>query len=270
LEPFAGSAAISIASRFSGAVGVAVISDINESLMRLWRSLLDDASALADSYEQLWNEQLEDPRSFYDEVRQKFNATHEPHHFLYLLARCVKAAVRYNRNGDFNQGPDHRRLGAKPAAMRKRLLETSKAMAGALVMNEDYQKILDMAQPSDVVYMDPPYEGVTNVRDHRYMQGVDRSEFEGSLTDAVNRNISFVLSYDGAMGGKQYGKPLPNALGMLHLHLHAGRSSQATLQGLDHDTVESLYLSPALVARLGGESAVLASLEVAYTQDVLI
>ncbi len=35
-----------------------------------------------------------------------------------------------------------------------------------------------------------------------------------------------------------------------HLHIHAGRSSQSTLLGRDCETLESLYLSPALVERL--------------------
>lgn len=38
-----------------------------------------------------------------------------------------------------------------------------------------------------------------------------------------------------------------------HLNIHTGRSSQATLSGYNYETVESLYLSPALVERLNGE-----------------
>ncbi|MFD0317294.1 DNA adenine methylase [Streptomyces flavalbus] len=270
LEPFAGSAAISIAVRYVSAVDSTIIGDVNEPLMTLWRSILQDPSSLADAYERLWTEQLDDPRSYYEQVRQKFNATQEPEYFLYLLARCVKSAVRYNRQGEFNQGADHRRLGTKPAAMRKRLLDTSATMTGTIIRTGDYQAILDLAQPGDVVYMDPPYEGVTNVPDRRYMQGLLRSEFEDSLAAAIKRDVSFILSYDGATGAKSYGTPLPESLGMLHLHLHAGRSSQATLQGLDHVTIESLYLSPALVKRLGGEPAVLAALKPDYSQPSLL
>jgi len=38
--------------------------------------------------------------------------------------------------------------------------------------------------------------------------------------------------------------------------VHAGPSSQATLNGTGAHTVESIYLSPALVGRLGGAGAV--------------
>jgi DNA adenine methylase len=38
-----------------------------------------------------------------------------------------------------------------------------------------------------------------------------------------------------------------------HINVNTGASAQATLLGRDEETVESLYLSPALVDRLGGD-----------------
>jgi len=40
---------------------------------------------------------------------------------------------------------------------------------------------------------------------------------------------------------------LPEHLNLIKIAIHAGRSSQATLLGRDDITIESLYLSPALV-----------------------
>jgi DNA adenine methylase len=67
------------------------------------------------------------------------------------------------------------------------------------------------------------------------------------------KDVSYIISYDGQTGGKTHGKLLPCRLSLKHLNIHAGRSSQATLLGYNHETVESLYLSPALVERLNGE-----------------
>ncbi|MBI2498258.1 MAG: hypothetical protein HYV75_10240, partial [Opitutae bacterium] len=63
-------------------------------------------------------------------------------------------------------------------------------------------------------------------------------------------SISYIVSYDGRTGSKTYGPPLPGYLQLDLVELHAGRSSQATLLGRNDETVESLYLSPALTARL--------------------
>ncbi len=251
LEPFAGSAAVSIAARHLGIGTTAEISDINAPLIALWRAILDDPTALADAYEQLWTEQLADPRAWYDQVRATFNTTHEPRHLLYLLARCVKAAVRYNRDGEFNQAADARRLGARPAAMRQRLVATAATLAGCQVATRDYAEALASARPTDVVYMDPPYQGVTTTRDHRYVAGLSRDSFIAALDAAVARETSFIVSYDGTSGDRAYGSPLASRLGLVHLHVDAGRSSQATLNGIAARTIESLYLSPALVSRLG-------------------
>ncbi|BFU41880.1 hypothetical protein KRMM14A1004_01170 [Krasilnikovia sp. MM14-A1004] len=261
VEPFAGSAAITIAARHVGIPRAARIGDVNEPLIALWVRILEEPAALADDYERLWHEQRADPRAYYDEIRAKFNATGDAHLLLYLLARCVKAAVRYNRDGAFNQGADHRRLGAKPATMRARLIGTSRTLNPSTVaVAGTYPEMLLGAAARDVVYLDPPYQGVSRTRDHRYMAGLDRDSFVRHLAEAVAAGTSFLLSYDGTTGTKRYGEPIPQSLGLLHLHLYAGKSSQATLNGLDHDTVESLYVSPALVDRLGGAGAVLARL----------
>ncbi len=63
-----------------------------------------------------------------------------------------------------------------------------------------------------------------------------------------NRRIPFVLSYDGSCGDKSYGEPLPQTIARRIL-LDVGRSSQATLNGRDDVTIESLYVSHILPAQ---------------------
>jgi DNA adenine methylase len=144
--------------------------------------------------------------------------------------------------------------------MRARLAATARVLSGCRAYAADYAAVLGSAAPDDVVYLDPPYQGVSRARDHRYMAGLPREAFVARLREAVGRGTSFLLSYDGLSRGggteRAYGDPLPADLGLLHLLVHAGTSSQATLNGRRAQTVESLYLSPALVARLGGPTAV--------------
>ncbi len=72
--------------------------------------------------------------------------------------------------------------------------------------------------------------------------------------------ISFLVSYDGRTGEKHHGQSLPSDLGLRHLEIHAGKSSQATLLGERSETVESLYLSSALVKRLDSNRGAFAAL----------
>lgn len=251
IEPFAGSAAVSLAAaNYHKAQGI-LLNDINTPLMNLWQQIIYEPEALADDYERLWQAQIGCERAFYNQIRQAFNQTHRPHYFLYLLARCVKAAVRYNAIGEFNQSPDNRRKGRRPEAMRQDILRASQLLRHRVqLMAGDYQTTFHDVSEMDVVYMDPPYQGVSNHRDPRYFQGLSVDDFVQSLEDLNHRNISYIVSYDGRTGEKTFGTILPDSLGLTHIELDAGRSSQATLLGRSERTYESLYLSPALVQRL--------------------
>ncbi len=252
LEPFAGAAGVSIAAVLKGRANHIVLNDINEPLMRLWEIIIESPETIASEYEGVWKAQLGRERKYYDAVRAKFNEKHEPHCLLYLLARCVKASVRYNSEGEFNQSPDNRRLGMNPDTMRRHILTASRLLKGKTAITVgDYQQTLDSAQPGNVVYMDPPYQGVCMNRDPRYISLLGFDAFTMSLRGLNDRQISFILSYDGKTGGKSYGRPMPDDLDLVHIEIDAGRSSQATLLGRDHITYESVYLSPALTKRIG-------------------
>ena len=184
-------------------------------------------------------------------MRKRFNDQHEPADFLYLLARCVKAAIRYNAAGEFNNTPDNRRKGARPPAMRQRISLVSDLLRRRTRLTSlDYTKVLNDCTKDDLVYMDPPYQGVCGNRDHRYLPKVNHDEFCDELSKLRDRNIMFAVSYDGRTGTKTYGEPLPKFLKLNQLEIRAGRSTQATLLGRSDVTYESLYLSSALTASL--------------------
>ena len=248
VEPFAGSAAISIAAAARGIAERFWMNDAHRPLIDLWREIIHRPAELAEAYARLWNEQLGQEREYFDQIRERFNKCHEPSGFLYLLARCVKAAIRYNSNGEFNNTPDNRRRGARPQEMRWRILEASRLLSGRTRLSAwDYKKVLDACADQDLVYMDPPYQGVCGNRDQRYLPKVDHEEFCAELAKLNARAVMFVVSYDGRTGTKTFGDPLPASLGLQHIEVRAGRSTQATLLGRNAVTYESLYLSPALV-----------------------
>jgi DNA adenine methylase len=224
--------------------------------MALWAEIINAPEALADAYTQLWFAQGKRERAFYDEVRNRFNQEPQPVDFLYLLARCVKASVRYNANGEFNQSPDNRRKGARPSTMRQHIIGASQLLRGKTdLSSDDYEKVLQKADAEDLVYMDPPYQGVCGNRDPRYAESVSFDRFVEALREANDRQLSYIVSYDGRTGSKEYGRPMPDSLRLHHIEIDAGRSSQATLCGRDATTIESLYFSPALMDRIGYQFA---------------
>ena len=118
-EPFASPAALSIAAAARGRADAFRLNDAHEPLWRLWQEILHRPEQLADHHARRWHAQIGRERTCYDHIRHRFNTEHDPADFLYLLARCVKAAVRYNARGEFKQHP------GPPAAMRRCLVRTA-------------------------------------------------------------------------------------------------------------------------------------------------
>jgi DNA adenine methylase len=252
VEPFVGSGAVTLATAGLRKAERYLLNDAHRPVVELWRAIINDPKGLAQRYERLWSDQHGRERTYYDQVRESFNRTEEPHYFLYLLARCVKAAVRYNRDGEFNNSPDNRRRGMRPETMRLNLELASELLKGRVeVLCEDYRVILHSLTSDDVVYMDPPYQGVCDKHNHRYVRGVDFHEFAASLAMLNEAGVPFIVSYDGRTGDKTHGHLLPKSLKLYRFEIKVGRSTQATLLGRNEVTIESLYLSQALLQRLG-------------------
>lgn len=257
-EPFAGSGAVTVGAGLERSASRYVLGDVLEPLVGIWQLILNEPEQLCDEYEAIWSAQLGDPRGYYDSLRDAYNRERQPAQLLYLVARCVKNAVRFNAEGKFNQSPDKRRLGMQPALLRQRVRQVHRVLAGkASALCCDYSAALEAATPSDLVYMDPPYLGVSGTRDTRYVTGLDYSRFLSDLETANRRGVSYLVSFDGRTGERTYGPGLPDGLGLCKIDVHVGRSSQATLNGRADETVESLYVSPALRQRLRLQNIVL-------------
>lgn len=251
VEPFAGTGALSIASASKNKAKKYLLNDLNKSLIKLLELIVNKPNEIISFYTKLWNEQHNDSIEHYYQVRKSFNRTNDPRLFLYLLSRCVKGSVRYNNEGFFNQSPDKRRKGANPENMARNIKGVSFLLKGKTIFKSlDYKKILNNCNENDLVYMDPPYQGVCNNKDARYFSGIDHNEFIQELNILNKRNIDYIISYDGKCGNIKYGDSFPSYLNLYHIELSAGRSSQATLLGRDFITIESLYLSPSLVKKI--------------------
>lgn len=248
-EPFAGSAAMTLYAAHHGLAKQFVIGDCLEPIIELWRSIIEAPDKTASRYAEIWSGQREDNPDYFNNVRERYNNEHDPVDLLYLICRCVKNAVRFNSSGRFTQSADKRRLGMAPEKMADAITGASFLLKGKTELRKgDWLLTTADARPEDFVYMDPPYLGTTVGRDKRYHQQLERERLISGLESLNQRGIRFALSYDGMTGEKEYGPPLPDNLGMTRLLLHAGRSSQATLQGKADETIESLYLSGNLQA----------------------
>lgn len=254
-EPFSGSAAITLSAATKNIGKKYVIGDKYKPLIELWRSIINNPLETANQYETLWNLQQENPREFFNKTREQFNADSDPVKLLYLVTRCVKNAIRFNSNGEFNQSPDNRRLGTRPERVRREIENASKILAPKTVLRSgDFKDIIKDATYNDIVYMDPPWQGTSNKKDSRYAHTLEMDNFISGLEDLNERGVPFLLSFDGSSGKKTYGNDLPSHLNLVKTGINAGRSTQATLLGRNDITIESLYISPAFIENASSNS----------------
>jgi len=252
IEPFAGMAAITVAVANENRADTYFINDINAPIIRLLETAIETPAKLIEKYTAVWSAQFEYPKGHIDHfyyIRDCFNEGNQSaENMLYLLARCVKGSVRYGKNGNFNQSPDKRRHGTSPKNIAENVYAISTLLKGRTAFSAmDFRQIFEMAQPGDLVYMDPPYQGVSNTRDNRYYSGVDFDDFSTAIEMLNRKGVDYVISYDGECGGKEYGNELSPSLKCTKFLLNAGISTQATLLGKRDTTFEALYVSENLV-----------------------
>ena len=248
IEPFAGMAAITIAVAQQQRASRYVVNDVNQPLIAILAEAIQTPERLISKYRTLWNRQFDFPGGsveHYYHVRNLFNEGEQTaENMLYLLARCVKGSVRYGRNGKFNQSPDKRRNGTNPDTLADNVRRISVLLKDkAAFTTLDYREVLKTARKGDLVYMDPPYQGVSNVRDCRYLSGIGFTDFVQAVNELNCKGVDFVISYDGKCGDRTYGEELPDYLECQKIYLNAGLSSQSTLLGKKETTYEALYLS---------------------------
>lgn len=271
LEPFAGMAAITIAVSKEQRARHYYINDINKPVICLLQEAIDNPGELVKKYTTVWKEQFHyhdgHIKHFYH-VRNCFNAGEQTaENMLYLLARCVKGSVRYGKNGNFNQSPDKRRHGTNPKNIAENVNAISSLLKGRTTFTAvDYRQVLETAIPGDLVYMDPPYQGVSSTRDNRYFSGIDFDDFSDAIETLNRKGVDYLISYDGVCGGKEYGNELPQSLDCTKFLLNAGLSTQATLLGKRNTTYESLYVSK----NLAGELREIRSIPIQMTQLALM
>ena len=251
VEPFAGMAAVTIAVARQERADRYVVNDLNGPLVGILQSAIETPSKLVADYSKVWNDQFvyeQGSVAHYYKVRDDFNrGDQSPANMLYLLARCVKGSVRYGSNGLFNQSPDKRRNGTSPKTLKSNVDAISYYLKGRTeFLSQDYREVLELTRPGDVVYMDPPYQGVSNVRDSRYFSGVEFDDFVEAIDRLNCRGVDFLISYDGKCGDKTYGEELPMELDLQKVLLRAGLSSQSILLGKKEVTYEALYISRGL------------------------
>lgn len=151
-EPFLGGGAMFF-SLHSCINGTANLHDLNEILIKAWKTVRDEPAALLaalDYYKE------NDSKEFYYEQRQAVPATivGQAAWFFYVNQTAWNGLWRVNKWGQFNVPWGDRAFRGISGNMLDRI---SDVLIGANITDEDFRVTLEKPQRGDFVYLDPPY-----------------------------------------------------------------------------------------------------------------
>jgi DNA adenine methylase len=148
--------------------------------------------------------------------------------------------IRFNDKGEFNNSFHLTRKGINPETLKDIIDEWSKKIQNVSFSNQGYELILDQVTSKDLVYLDPPYYHNKG----RYFGSMNFNEFFNFLHNLNNKDVKYILSFDGKREEKVYKTELPKELFKRHLYFNSGKSaSQKVLNSKIEDVFESVYLN---------------------------
>lgn len=153
IEPFAGSAAVSLNAGFASAL----VADFNADLINLYQSIQNDTARFLAEAGALFNGSHNNRTSF-DALRAEFNKSDDAFRrsviFVYLNRHGFNGLCRYNAKGKFNV-PFGRYT--NPGFPRFEIEAFGEASRSLEFAHMDFLSTMSAATVGDVIYCDPPY-----------------------------------------------------------------------------------------------------------------
>ena len=198
-EPFVGGGAL----LFHLQPNVATINDINEELIGVYAVIKDHVDELIEELKKYRN----DPEFFYSvrewdrdiEKYKSLSDIEKAARILYLNKTCYNGLYRVNNAGEFNSPFGHYR---NPNIVNEPVLRAVSAYFNGVKVSFsalDYSKILEKVKKGTFVYLDPPYDPVSDTSNFTgYVKGGFSKEEQIRLRQCCdeldNRGIKFMLS----------------------------------------------------------------------------
>ena len=153
IEPFCGSAALSLALEFDEYL----LNDINRDLINLYQVLQKEKQGFIDYAKQFFTPENNTEKSFLylrDLFNNSENIEEKSALFIYLNRHSFNGLCRYNSKGKFNVPFGRYKLPYFPEIELQEFVKKSDRIQLSCA---DFQAALNQAQEQDIIYCDPPY-----------------------------------------------------------------------------------------------------------------
>lgn len=242
-EPFLGSGAV----LGTLAPDRAIASDAFGPLMEIWQTLHSNPELLKQWYAERWNQIRGDNKTeVYERIRAAYNANPNGADLLFISRTCYGGVVRFRRADGYISTPCGVHKPMPPRNFSRRVDTWHQRTAATVFRHMDYTAALEMAQPGDMVYCDPPYSDSQSI-----LYGSQRFRLEELFTmiaGCKERGVYVALSIDGTKQSGNYicDVPIPRGLFEREALVNCGRSMLKRFQ-MDGQTLEGHLVADRLL-----------------------
>jgi DNA adenine methylase len=221
LEPFLGSGAV------LGTVAPhsAVAGDVLRPLIDIWNTLAARPDEVKEWYTSRCKlAHAQGAVSAYTAIRASYNASPNPADLLYLCRACYGGVIRFRKRDGHISTPCGVHRPISPDAFAERVNIWHRRVGHVSFVHADFETVMEMACPGDVVYCDPPYADSQAI-----LYGAQSFSLE-RLYRAIGRcrdnDVRVILSVDGSKksGRRLCPIQLPEGLFEREILLDCGRS----------------------------------------------
>jgi DNA adenine methylase len=242
-EPFLGSGAV--LGTLAPAEGIG--SDAFEPLVEIWQTLKQSPQTLKDWYAERWH-LVKDlgKKNGYEQVKQSYNSNPNGADLLFLCRACYGGVVRFRKSDGYMSTPCGVHDPIQPTSFSNRVDIWRQRVSGCTFLLGNYESIMDMAQPGDLIYCDPPY---THSQGILYRgQSFQFTHLLEVIARCKARGISVALSIDGTKksGAVICDLPIPDSLFEREIFVNCGRSMLRRFQ-MGGQSLESELVSDRLL-----------------------
>lgn len=195
IEPFAGSGVVFMNTDYSSYI----LGESNPDLINIFTTLKKEGEHFIDYCRQYFSPEFNCKEQYY-ELRAEFNSLKNSNKksalFLYLNRHGFNGLCRYNSKGIYNVPFG---LYSKPYFPHKEMMLFHHKSQNIQLINEDFRKTFELAEPGDVIYCDPPYVLLSeNSRPVPYTQkkfeDIDQIELAELARETAAKGIPVIVS----------------------------------------------------------------------------
>lgn len=208
------------------------LSDINKTLILIYKIVKFGPISLCEYYEYSWNELKKDSNFFYKQ-RDKYNDKKSPHIFYFLTRTCFNGTIRFNSKGEFNVSSHFGRDGMHPDKVKEVIMYYHNLMKDKeILFSVNSFESTNVLSTFDTVYLDPPYTNSKGL----YNGNIDFSKLQSWINELPCSWFMNINSVNGADNEEIITTPFTEKK-----LLTSGKSSFSRMKGKDVTVRDYFY-----------------------------